>query len=780
MLKTGTVLSDRYEILSQLGTGGMGEVYRAKDLRLNREVAIKVLPDDLAANPTALSRFEREAKALAALSHGNILTIFDFGTHNGISFAVMELLKGQTLRSSLNVSKLHWEKSVKIATAVADGLVAAHSAGVIHRDLKPENIFISTEGVVKILDFGLARLETPVKLNNQKSIETISQDGIIVGTVPYMSPEQIRGENIDARTDIFSFGCVFYEMLTGNRAFEKENPADTFLAILSQNPPRPVEINDQIPASLDQIVEHCLEKKPDQRFQTARDLTFALASAMRDEPSKISKTVKDRKFSKLTIPLSVLFIGMVAALSYLFVGRSEPVRSIAILPFANVSGNVDTEYLSDGISESIITNVSQIPNLKVLARDTVHRYKGKEIDSRKIGKDLNVDAIVTGRVLQHGNTLTIYAHLVNTSDGSVMWGQQYNQEIKNVVQVQEEISTAISTNLRLKLDKKVIAKHHTDNPEAYQLYLKARYHFFRFTPEDYEKSLENFKQAIEMDPFYTLAYSGMALLYVSMTFEGFLHPKEGCGKARWAVRKALEIDTNLAEAHSAAASTSNCELKTSESIQEYRRAIQLNPNLIDARKFYSQILRNVGRFEEAIDEAKKVQELDPLSAQSIYSLGIMYYWAGKDDEAIVQYKKSLDLDANFAKAYDGLADVYERKGMFAEAITNSNTYLRLVRDEEGAEMLLENFESYGFEKAKQLQYERELGFYTEAAKEQYIPAIAFAAIYAQLNQKDQAFLWLEKAFEERHPWLVNVHTDPQFESLRSDPRFNNLMERIGL
>lgn len=768
-----------YKILSLLGTGGMGEVYRARDQRLERDVAIKVLPEDVAKDAHALARFDREAKALAALSHPNILAIYDVGEHEGIVYAVMELLKGETLRSYLARTKFNWEKAVAVGTCIVEGLAAAHSQGVVHRDLKPENIFLTSDGGVKILDFGLVRREPSGELPLAKTESQLTEAGILMGTVPYMSPEQLRRLPMDARSDLFSFGTTLYEMISGTRPFVGNSAADLTASILKEEP-APITID--CPPALLQAISRCLKKDPKERFQTAGDLALELKTVASGSISPIvlsSRKIQWKKF--LWIP--IVIAALVFSLLYL-PWKSNSIHSIAVLPFINGTQNPEAEYLSDGISESIIFSISKLPNLRVMARDTVFTYKGKEIDPRKIGQELNVEAIVTGRVVQQGNTLVIRAHLVKAADGTELWGDQYNRSLADVLATQEEISREICKKLRLRLtgqEQKLLEKHYTRNNEAYQLYLKGLYHRQKATPEDYEKSIEYFKRATQKDPNYALAYAGLAAVYSGMSFEGLITPKEARSKIEAATKKAIEIDPNLGEAVFGLAGLKwFYDWDFSAGLKELERAIALNPNDAFVHRFYSQRLRALGRFEEAITEAKRALELDPLWFETNIGLGATYFWAGEYDQAIEQYKKTIYLDPNFPHAHDFLADVYARKGMYKEAIEEEQRYLDLMGDKEGGEMLLREFEAYGYAKARQLQFQRALDLYKETAKHEYVSPMAFAAIYAFLNQKDEAFVWLEKAYAEKSPALTYIKTDPEFENLRSDPRFAKLLQRIGL
>lgn len=784
-LSAGILLGGRYRIIDPLGAGGMGEVYRARDTRLERDVAVKILPEHLAQNPSALARFEREAKALAALSHPNILAIHDFGTDNGVSYAVMELLKGETLRAQLLYGRLPYNKSLPIATAIADGLAAAHAGGIIHRDLKPENIFLTADGGIKILDFGLARMEvTSSKDHTSATTASIqTEHGAVMGTIPYMSPEQARGLPLDARTDIFSFGCVFFEMLSGTRAFPGASSADIIASILKEDPPELSMISPGLPPQIVQTVSRCLKKNPDERYQSTKDLAFALRMTVTG--NAVPSTVQTRPrlpVKSMIRVLAVIAILLATVAVYRLMPQHKEIRSLAVLPFANGSGDPDAEYLSDGITESIISDLSQMQHLRVMARGTVFTYKGKENDPRKVGGDLNVEAVVMGRVIQHGDTLVVSADLVNVFDGAELWGKQYTRKMTDVISVQQEISHEIANGLRLKLtgeEEKILKKRYTENTAAYQLYLKARFFEVKFTPEGYQKSLEYYKQAIEKDPNYALAYAGMSGAYGGMTTEEILLPKEGCEKQKAAARKALDLDESLGEAHRQIASGKwICDWDWAGAEKEYRRAMDLTPETTHLR--YSQFLRSLSRWDEAIAEGRKAQELDPLSIQANKTLGATYYYAGRYDEAIDQYRKTIEIDPNFAETHDLLADSYAKKGMFKEAVEEEEKYLKLVGDEDGAASFVQDYAARGYQQAKRLQFQRTLDYVNELAEEQYVSPMTFATIYANLDQKDEAFAWLQKAYEIRTPWLVYISTDPQFENLHSDSRFADLLRRIGV
>ena len=784
-ITAGTQLAGRYEILSPLGAGGMGEVYKARDLRLGREVAIKILPEHLSQNPQALSRFEREAKALAALSHPNILGIYDFLTHEGISFAVMELLKGQTLGSHLAHSKLTWKKAIEVGIPIAEGLAAAHSAGVIHRDLKPENIFITNDGGVRILDFGLARLQEIASEPEQTSAPTISRTnpGVVMGTLGYMSPEQVCGQPVDARSDIFSFGCVLYEMVSGVRPFARKSSAETISAILNDSPP---DLAEAMPEEFRRVITHSLEKNPDHRFQSARDLAFDLRSILSGSKTaqSVTPTLKPQIRTSLWFVLGVLLLLIAGASYYLFVGRAKPIQSLAILPFVNASQNPDTEYLSDGITESIMNSLSGVSKLRVMAHDTVFSYKGKKVDARKVGQELNVGAVVTGRVLLQGDTLVIRAELVNVSDGTQLWGEQYQRKLADILTIQEEISREVSENLRLKLtgeDVRRLSKRYTEDPEAHQLYLKGLYHTWKNTEEDYEKARVFFQQAIDWDPRFALAYAELGACYEALVFEGYWSPGEGRPKIAAAYNKALEIDNNLGLAHAGLAQlklTQEWDRPAAE--REIKMALRLEPGSPRVHWAYWHYLLSMGRIGEAIQQSKQLEAIDPLSRVFSVNAGQVLMLAGRYEEAIQTIQKTINMHPDYGVAYLSLAQVYEAKGMHEAAINESEKAYTLWGDEEAAALFRNASGASDYGAAKREIARATLDQMKQLAQERYVSPIEFARLYAVLDEKDEAFAWLEKAYQERSPQILFLKVYKDWDNLRSDPRFVDLVKRIGL
>jgi TolB-like protein/Tfp pilus assembly protein PilF len=770
-LSSGTRLGP-YGILAPLGAGGMGEVYRARDPRLNREVAIKVLPERLAKDPQALARFESEAKAVAALSHPNILAIFDVGTDQGVTYAVTELLEGETLRSCLGRASMPWRKAVEIGIAIADGLAAAHSKGIVHRDLKPDTIFLTSDGRVKILDFGLARWIAPSTCDPADA-PTLTQENVVLGTVGYISPEQLRGKPADARCDIFSLGCVLYEMVAGRRAFAGETSAQTLAAILEAQPQELASTGKQVPASLENVVAHCLEKNPQQRFHSAHDLAFDLRATL-------GGSAAARPFQILWIAAGVAVLAVASAV-YWFVGRAKPIDSLAVMPFVNVGGDPNTEYLSDGITENLINNLSQLPKLRVLPRGRVFRYKGRETDTEKIGRELNVRAVLTGRVVQRGDSLNIQTELVDIATDSQLWGQQYDRKFAEILAVQEEIAKQVSEKLRLRTtgeEKKRMGKRSTENIEAYQLYLKGRYYWNRRTEGMLKRANDYFQQAIDKDPGYGLAYAGLAESYALFNFYEVLPPGESCPKAKDAAMKALAIDEALAETHNALGWIKmTCDWDWPGSEREFKRSLEIDPNYGQAKVQYGNYLEAMGRLDEAIALRRRAVESEPLTLIFGAVLGRVLYSARRYDQAIEELRKTLDLDPTFEQAHLFLGWVYEQKGMFPQAIEHFQQGLRGSGSHPRFVSALGH--AYAISGQKKMA-EESLARLKEQAKQRYVAQYEIAAIYVGLQEKERAWKYLETS-DTDHCWgTIFVKVDPRFDSIRGDPRYQDLLRRMHL
>lgn len=827
MISTGSKLG-RYKIRSAIGKGGMGEVFLADDIELERLVALKVLPVEVANDSERLRRFVQEAKAASALNHPNIITIHEISKTDNTHFIATEYIEGETLHSRLKSESMNPNSVLDVAIQVASALDAAHSAGIVHRDIKPENIMIRPDGLVKILDFGIAKLtEKKAKSIDAEAATEINagtQEGVVIGTASYMSPEQARGKTVDARTDIFSFGIVLYEMLAGKQPFEGENALDIIGSILNKEPVPLSHLSLNIPRELEHIVEKSLRKDREDRYQTAKDLLIDLKDIKQDlqlqnqlertappNDSNESKTqilnattadvahttsgaeyvaneIKKHK-SGFVIGLIVLLLASFGLGYWYFTGRStKQIESIAVLPFVNENGNAEIEYLSDGMTESLIGSLSQLPRLSVKARTSVFRYKGKEIDPKRIGEELSVQAVLTGRVLQRGQDLTLYVELIDALTENVLWKDNYSRSMNNLVSLQSDIAKDVSSKLKTKLsgaDEQQVAKTYTENPEAYQLYLKGLYHWNKRTPDDLKQSILLFQQAIEKDPSYAKAYGGLAMAYEAFNSNALITRQERNEtklKAKAAALKALELDDKLAEAYTVLAQRKIDDWKFEEAENDFKRAIELNPNFATARQWYSELLERLGKYDEALAEIKRAYELDPFSRAVNLNLGLRYWSSRRNDEAMAQFKKLVETEPSYPLPYSSLAFMYAEKGMYGESIElkckgeilfNIETVESCERKNADFRQALKTSGATGFWR-KTLEYD--LKYYERGIGS----AVAVAADYAMLGEKERAFEWLEKAFAEHDEAITYLKVDTFFDSLKSDPRYMDLLRRIGL
>jgi serine/threonine protein kinase/Tfp pilus assembly protein PilF len=796
-----------YRIIEKLGGGGMGVVYKAEDLRLGRYVSLKFLPEQLSRDPQAIERFQREARAASSLNHPHICTIYDVDQYEGQNFIVMEYLEGQTLKHRILSKPIDLERVPEYGYQMADALEAAHTKAIIHRDIKPANIFVTERGQVKLLDFGLAKLlpeRKGAKAGMLKSsgfgVTTqdahLTSDGIALGTVAYMSPEQVRGEELDERTDLFSLGLVLYEMSTGQRAFTGNTSGVIFDAILNRAPTPPVRLNPAISIQLEQIINKALEKDRELRYRTASDLRADLQRLKRDTDSARALPFTSGQATRQTIKRNwphLLWAGVLAVLLLLFglnVGNLRDrvfgttsqtrIESIAVLPFTNVSNDPKTEYLSDGITESLINSLSQLPNLIVMSRNTVFRYKGEVADPQKVGHDLHVRAILTGRLIQTGDELMISVNLEDVQNSRQIWGEQYNRKLSSLVSVQQEIAADIYGRLRPKLEgeeKRLLSKRPTENVEAYQLYLQGLFYWNKWTQADFKKAADYFTQAVQKDPRYALSYAGLADTYSLLGDAGYLPPSEAWPKAKAAAMQALEIDDTLAEAHTSLGLVKeHFEWDWTGAEQEFKRAIELNPNSATAHHWYGDYLANMGRSEEGLRETKKAQELDPLSLIINTSLGWQLYLARQNDQAVEQLRKVLDIDAKFAPARRMLEEVYAQMGKQKEAVAEREKALSLSGGPELAASIEEDFTKSGYKGVLQSW----LDGLTEMSKHEYVSSYSIAEAYVRMGEKEKAFDWLEKAYEEHDSGLVSLAVEPMFDRARSDPRYRDIVRRMKL
>jgi len=825
-----------YRIISKIGAGGMGEVYLAQDTKLDRKVAIKFLHEEFSKDTDKLNRFIREAKAASALNHPNILTVYEIGEVDGKNYIATELIDGSTLREQLSHKEsLQLNEILKIGIQVSEALAAAHQAGIIHRDIKPENIMLRKDGYAKVLDFGLAKLSEPGAVatgstgnEDATRVQVITSPGLVMGTVSYMSPEQARGKETDARTDIWSLGVVLYEMLAGKVPFSGETINHTIVSILEKEP----TVLTNVPAELQRIVRKSMTKDVDMRYQSARDLLIDLKNLRREldiqgelersiipnrsattESSTENKTqvyadatksgqaiatqsvttssssleyaVTQAKSHKLvTGIIAVLLVGVLSTIGYLaFAPRrvsSKQISSIAVMPFVNEGANSDIEYLADGMTERRIKSLTNLSNLDVKPRTAAFRYKGKDTDIQTIAKDLKVQAILNGRVAQRGDQLTLSLELVDVQKNSVIWTEQYQRKHSDLVSLQSEIAKDVSTNLKAKLsgaEETRVTKTATADPEAYQAYLKGRYYWNRRTAENIKKAIEQFKSATDRDPNYALAFVGLADCYAVLNEYAGTPTSETLPQAKSYAERALAIDGQLAEAHASMGIVNENSWQWAEAEKEFKRAIELNPNYPTAFHWYSIFLKNMGRNDEAAAMIKRAQELDPLSSIIGVNVSRMYGLQKNYDASIENSLKQIELDPNFGPAYQYLALSYLKRGRNAEAIAAAEKAVDLS-NRSGISLgdLGYVYASVGkraeaIEKIKEL----EAKYTRKEAIGQY-----FAAVYVGLGDKDKAFEWLEKDFQARNAKLTEIRWQLQFESLRDDPRFKDLLKRMGL
>ncbi|MGB7070072.1 MAG: protein kinase [Pyrinomonadaceae bacterium] len=822
---------DHYRIISKLGSGGMGEVYLAEDTKLERRVAIKILLPDVAADVVGVRRFIQEAKAASALNHPNILTVHEIGTFDGSQYIATEYIKGETLRDRLSYGLMTLRETLDVTMQVAAALSAAHNAGLVHRDIKPENIMIRDDGFVKVLDFGLVKLTEKKKKTADSNDETrVKTDpGMIMGTANYMSPEQARGKDTDARTDVWSLGVVLYEMLAGTSPFAGETANDSIAAILTKEPPT---LPASLPHELHRFVRRTLQKNPDERYQTVKDflldlqdlkrelevseeiershspnisraanvgitssgenvtamhaIAISTQSSLSHQPSSAEYIVSEIRQHKRGAFAAVLgvsltaFIGAAAYFYWFASPASAAITSVAVLPFANASGDAEQEYMSDGISEALINSLSQLKDLKVIARSSAFQYKGKEINLDEVAKTLGVETVVTGRVVKRGDQMQISAELVKVSDKSQLWGETFNRSAADASGLEAEIAKQIAERLKHRLtnaEEQQIAKGANLNPQAHDLYLRGR--FFRTKSgsikENNQKAIELFNQAIAIEPNYAPAYVEIAGSYINLIGNSILDPKIGKPKIEEALKTALELEDRLPEAYASLGNFERNNWNWAEAEQAFKRSIELNPNLANAHSGYGVLLDILGRHEEAIAKKQKAKELDPAVVSRSIGVGISLFLSRRYDESIELMKKTLELEPEQALVHSYLGYAYAAKGNYQQAIAEYEESIRIDGVNSSDQCFLGSALSRAGRREVALSVLREL----ENTKD-YVSPAELAILYAALNDKEKAFASLERAFSERDLQMTYIGVDPSFDDLRSDPRFVDLLRRVGL
>lgn len=819
-LKKDTTIS-HYKILSQIGKGGMGEVYLAQDTKLNRQVAIKFLSDEFSKDSDKLNRFVQEAQSASALNHPNIITVFEIGETDNTQYIALEYIEGETLKARLK-KKIKFNTALDVATQIASALDAAHSAGIVHRDIKPDNVMIRKDGFVKILDFGIAKLteqkKPDIESEDKTAVQVNTTPGMIIGTANYMSPEQAKGKDVDARTDVFSFGVVLYEMITGRLPFEGESPLEIIGSILKDEP-KPID-NSAVPVEVERIISKTLRKDRDERYQTIRDVLIDLKDAKQDLEfqDKLDKTIQpsrdheqDTQMFKATTAAEaqqttasgindsitfmksglgkavagILAILLVSAIGfgYWYFSSGSQINSIAVMPFVNESGSEDVEYLSDGMTETLIGSLSKLPNLNVKPSSSVFRYKGMKTDAKTIGQELNVHAILNGRIVQRGDELTLSLELVDVRKDAVLWSERYVRKQSDLISLQSEIAKDVSSRLKTRLtgaEEEKIAKSYTADAEAYRDYLQGRYYWNKRDGVNLRKAIEQFKAAVDKDPNYALAYVGLADSYAVFPWWDDDFPVDSLSRARQFAKRAIEIDDSLGEAHASLAYVNLYSWNWAEAEKEFLRAIELSPDYANAHRWYHEYLITQGRVDEATLTLKKAYELEPLSVIVNYNLATHYCEDKLDPVSAIDFaKRVVDLDPNFPGAPNLMACVYLQQGRNADALAEAKKAVELTNGK-----IRRMVSNLGVAYAKNGQTENAKAIIKEleeAYSKKNTVGVQIANVYAALGNKDKAFEWIEKDLENRGFELVlHIRRVAKFGSLKSDKRYAAILKRMGL
>jgi len=780
-----------YRILEKIGAGGMGEVYRARDERLGRDVAVKVLPPDLVPDESVRKRLRKEAQALSKLNHPNIEILFELGSKDGAEFLVVEYVPGVTLSDRLAQGPLPEREIARLGVQLANGLGAAHSQGVVHCDLKPSNLRINPDGRLKILDFGIAKSLRVTRESSKYDVTTESTAGDqgVAGTLPYMAPEQLRSEPADARSDLYSAGAVLYEMATGQRAFRDGVAPRLTDAILHQAAVPPRAVNASISPELERIILKCLQKEPENRYQSAAELEVDLRQLATIEVPRSGTAVRRlpiwRRHPGVATALAVVLSAIVVGLS---VGRwweqqasrSGPgrIQSLAVLPLQNFSGDLQKDYFADGMTDQLIADLSQISALRVISRTTMMQYKGTRKPLPQIARELSVDAVIEGSVLSSGNRIRITAQLIQGSTDKHLWAQSYERDGRDVLKLQGDVASAIADEIRIAVTQQERARlTHAPPviPAAYDAYLKGRYHWHKGTEQERQQARQYFEQAAQIDPNYASAYAGLADYYWSTDA---LPPRVAMPQAKQYALKALEIDPTLAEAHTSLGAVRFLgDWNWPEAEGQFKRALELSPGDVEAHRIYSAYLSAMGRGEEALAEARRAQELDPLSIPAQVTAGWTFYYARRYDQAVEQCGKMVDREPDFANAHDCLGLSYLAKKMYEKAIAECQRAVNLSGNDLNRAVGLARAQALAGNQAAARKALNELSARTRRS---YVPASLFAQIHLGLGEKKQGLAWLETAYADRDQYLTRLKVEPAFDSVRSDPAFQDLMRRLGL
>ncbi len=779
-LSANTTLS-HYRIVSKIGEGGMGEVYLAQDTKLDRKVALKILPADVAAHPDRMKRFVQEARAASSLNHPNIITIHEIGETASGHFIGTEFIDGETLRERMSRGGVELSDTLDIVLQVASALTAAHGAGIVHRDIKPENIMLRRDGIVKVLDFGLAKLveQTPLDAEAETRMQVQTQAGVILGTAAFMSPEQARGQEVDARSDIWSLGCVLYEMLTRQQPFRGDTTTDVLANIIHREPPSILIRCPDAPAELERIIIRAVCKNKAERYQTANELLADLKQLQKrlEFEAELERSSSPDKETEAQTQI------IRAAMTV----ETEISNSVAVLPFANLSADAENEYFCDGLADELLNSLAKIDDLKVAARTSAFSFKGKNVNVSEIGERLGVKNVLEGSVRKSGNRLRISVQLVNASDGFHLWSERYDREMQDIFELQDEITLSVTDALKVRLlgkDRDVVLKRYTDDAEAYELFLKGRYHYYKYSAEGWRRAIEFFEKAIEKEPNYAPAYAGMNSSWGFLWFLGFLPAEQAVPQMKAAAIKALEMDENLAEAHLSQAMISffyDWEWQKAE--QEFKRAVALDPHNAEALSFYSMFLGFEERFDEAIDQGGRALAIDPLSMLINMNVGWTYFSAGLFDKTLDQVGKMIEVEPDFYGCYWLRGAIYLSEGEYDNAVNELKKAVSLG----GRQIVLADLGSaYGLA-GKNDEATAILGQLLEMRQREYVPAICMARIYSRIGENDKAIDWLEKAFEERNGEMVFLKGEidgaaqgDSLNSLGNDPRMIDLLQKMNL